>query len=47
MTSKKSIGMLFLWAIIMSCFLLAALTCWWFGRKIEDIDEKIETIEKK
>jgi hypothetical protein len=39
--------MLFLWAIIMGCLLLAAVTCWWFGRQIEAIDEKIETIEKK
>ncbi len=47
MPSLKTNRLLLLWSVIMGFLLLAVLTCWWFGRQIDAIDKKIETIEKK
>ena len=37
---------LMFWAFVMVFAVLVAATCWWFGREIKAIDQKIETIYK-
>ena len=47
MPVNKTKGLLVLGSFIIGILLLAVVTCWWFGRQIDAIDQKIESIEKK
>lgn len=35
------------WIIIIICLLVAGATIWWFGKRINTIDQKLEIIENQ
>ena len=46
MKSKISASDSSIWWVILMVILIAFATMWWFGREIQDIDQRIENMEK-
>ena len=46
MSGSKSLFRFTIWHILAACLIIALITWWWFGQRIDGIDDRIEFMHK-